>query len=424
MNTVPPISFLFVQVKNFITMRKTIAYLWALFLAVAAPHLLFGADIKANDEIIIDQPVSGNQYLTGGKIKVMAPIDGDLIAAGGELWVQDSISDDVTLAGGNIVINGPIGGDLRLMSGNVKVKSDIWGDLVVAGGEIDIEKGVIIYGDIITAGGELHCGATVMGSARIAAGEFDFDGVIRQNAFLRAGKLNLDGKIGGESELIAENITLGESAIFWKKVNYWTPEGEIDFTGHLADGAVAEFDESMKSKLDETSWRYFGLGFLGYLVFRVLAAALLILLLILLFNRFFTRAAGALQENWNRGLGYGALLFIGLPVAGLIAMITLIGLPVGLLMFSVWGVALILGHALSATVLAYEWEAYRNTDLGKGQLLLLGLGIFLAMKLIGLIPFVGQLINTAILLITFGLVLNAWWNPREPAPEVAEDEVV
>ena len=399
-------------------MKKTISYLLVGALALTVGIPLPASNFQGGDEIIINEPADGNQYLTGGKVKINAPVYGDVIAAGGELWIQDSVRDDVILIGGNLVINGVIGSDLRIMGGSITIKDDVWGDVIVTGGEIEIEKGVIIHGDLIVAGGEVTCGAVVEGDARVVGGELNFSGLIRREAKLRGGTLRLSGSFDGPVEMAAENISLAEGAIFRAPVVYWQKGGELDFAGYLAPGVTPLFDTSLKERLSETNWRHLGMGWIGFTIYRLLAGILLIALLVLLLHRLFTRHAGAVVRDWAPRLGYGTLLFIGLPVAGVLVMITIIGIPAGLFLFGIWGLAMVLGHGLTSTVLAYELEDYRHAAWGKGRIILVAAGLFLLMKVIGLIPFIGGVVNFLLTLVAFGhLVYSVWNDRRRPAPE-------
>jgi len=77
------------------------------------------------------------------------------------------------------------------------------------------------------------------------AGKLDLNGKVEKDFEFNGGELTLNGTIGGASQLVAQNITIGGNAALRGPVRYWAEEGEISFGNALQNGATASFDPSL-----------------------------------------------------------------------------------------------------------------------------------------------------------------------------------
>lgn len=404
-------------------MRKIILLLSTFVLSIGIAPAIYASTVIGGEEVRINEPVDGNFYSAGGKIKIDATVSGDVMAAGGEIWINEDMLRDVTLGGGNIVIRGVTGEDLRLVAGHCSVMADVRGDLIVTGGEIEIENGITIGGDLIVAGGEVTVEGTIQGNVRVFGGEIDFNGLVEGDFITKGGDISINGEIKGKSTIAAQDLALGSETRFYGNVEYWTGQGEMNFDDHLAGGATAKYNSDLKMEFEGLNGKTFRKAVMGFMVFRFLGAIVLMFLLITFFNRFFSRHASKINKHFGTHLGYGALLFFGLPIVGAIACATVIGIPAGLVMFSSFGIVMILSTALTAVVAAYGLEYYNNRQWSKGMLLLISIGIFAVLKLASFVPLLGHLAVFVLTLIAFGFVINALKNSKEKpeGPEAPEE---
>ena len=352
--------------------------------------------IRGGETVSIDQPSEENHYLAGGEIYVRAPIGGDVFAMGGSIEISAPVADDVMLAGGELILKAPIGGDLRVAGGEVSIEANIAGDLLIAGGEVTVHPGVLIGGDLLLMAGNLEFHGEVGGDARIMGGEIELEGGSLQALQARAGKLQINTVVRGPSSLVAEAIELGGEARFLGDVEYWSENGEIDFGPYLGEGASARLNPDLATERKDA-----GPGWM-LPVYRFLAGALLIVLLVYFAPSFFRKHAGYVSQHLGSSFGYGAAYFILVPLLAIIAMVTIIGLPVGLIMLAGYGVSLLLGGALASVILAYELEKRQGRHWTTGKVILVAIGISLGIRLVSLIPVLGWLVVFFLLAVTFG----------------------
>ena len=366
---------------------------------------LHATNFEAGDEVRIGAPVQGDLYVAGGNVFIEAPVYGDLLAGGGEITVRDTIHEDAIVAGGQITFNGPVMDDLRVAGGEVTITRDIWGDLILFGGDVTVQSGVTIHGTLKLYGGDIDMGGSVIGPVNIGGGNIQFNGNAQNTLEIRAGNLDLNGEIFGEATLVAEDLDLGSDARFHKDVRYWQSGGEIEFGDRLLNGAQATFDESLKK--DIKAERDFNIGkLLGFLtIYRILAAALIIAILIMLFSRYFKPVGTQLPSNWIAKLGYGLLYVLGGPILIIILMITVIGIPLGLICLFLYFLGLFLSHAFFSIFLAYTMRDYFNREWGRGMIWLSAVIVFIIIKVLGAVPFLGWLISIAITILALGAII-------------------
>lgn len=382
-------------------MRTVNVWLSSLLL-LALPLWVFGSTVRSGEKVTIDQPVEGNLYLAGGEVYINAPIGGDFIAAGGEMQVKGPIGDDGLVAGGEIVIDAPVRGDLRIAGGQITIRQNIGGDLVVMSGEVVIAEGVSIGGDLMALGGKIEMRGNVQGLIRVTGGEFDMNGTAGGGIEASCGEVEINGEVGGPSRLAAGNIKLGSNAAFAGDVRYWQEGGEIDFGDRLRNGATATFDPSLERRAGGWDMDEVKRGMFLFSVYRFLAGIVLIVLLIYFFNRFFRRHAGRITNNMAGSFGYGMLYLIGVPILIVLALITIIGIPVAFIMAAGYGITLALAGALVSVILAYELEKYQGKDWSKGTMMLIAVGISLGLRLVDFIPFVGGIVLFLLIAVVFG----------------------
>jgi len=392
---------------------KRLFFILASFCLAALPSLMQASSFKTGDKIVIDQPVTTNLYLAGEEISIDAVIEKDLVAAGGDFFIQDSLLDDVTIAGGHIRMNGYAGDDVKLFAGKIEISKDIRGDLLIVSGEVYIAESVTIWGDLIVAGGAVTSKASIKGDVKIYGGDVKLLGAVEGHLAVRAEDAVLDCIVNGDAELSAENLSLGSKARFFRMVKYWTKEGPIDFQGHLGPDGSSIFTENLKHEpLPEietviTKVRQ------SLTLYKLLSGLVLIFILIWFFGKNFDRISGQLTNNAFKYYGLGAALFLGLPLLSLIAMLTVLGMPLGFIGFSLFFIALLLAGALSAVIIGYELKKYRNSNAGNGAMFFQAAAIYCVMTAMTyFMPFFGNIAMSVIVFIACGYLIYKLINRR------------
>jgi len=130
------------------------------------------------------------------------------------------------------------------------------------------------------------------------------------------------------------------------------------------------------------------------------------IVLFLLLPNFTVSAARTIRSDPWKSLGLGFALLVATPVAGVLLMITILGVPLALTLFALYFVSLLLGFLTAAFFVGDIGVRLlrRGQELSKGWRILSLLAALIGLALLQWIPIVGGVILFLILL--FGL--GAW----------------
>lgn len=394
---------------------KTKLILWLLLL-VALPA---GAtQVKGADRLVINEPQVEDCYLAGRSVSIEAPVRGDLMVAASDLWIRDTVTGDVQLAAGNAVIEAPLMDDLRVLSGKIRIDNTVDGDIFIMGGEVELTSRAFVGGDIYLMGGSLILDGTALGNVKLYGGKVELNGQVEKMLLVRGGDAVINGAVRGNSSLAATHLQLGEKAAFYAPVRYWTKAGTLDFGSSMKNGEAAVYDEALAEKVNAWTEGDGNAAWAGFWLWRLAAAALSIVVLIALFGRYF-RSVGQTFTNERIGhyMGLGLLLVLLTPLIAGLAFVTVIGIPLALTLTLLFTLLLAFAHVITAVVGAYVWRDYTHADWSPGRLMLAAFGLYVALKVVGWIPFLGWVVSILAVLTTFGVLVQAVRNSRRPPVE-------
>ena len=368
-------------------------WLWGallLCMGVLSVPLAYAAEIRSGDEVVIrsTDTVTDDVYAAGGSVTSEGRVNGDLIAVGGNLLVGGDVTGDLALAGGSVTVTGTIGDDARLTGGNVAFSGSVGDDLMIGGGQVSMLSGAVIGGDVRIAGGRVVIDGTVEGSVTIGAGEVVVNGVI-----------------AGDVQVYAGTVTVGPNARIGGQLVYEAEQEATIDEGATITGGVA-FNELSVSR-GEGAWAYFG----GVGVLFVLG---MLLVGVLLFGKgvhSFTEntARRAASSSWWKYLLLGLVMLIVIPFAAALLFATILGAPLGALALLGY-IALIIVSWFYAAIILGSVIGRMTKRFGNGGVtwasLILGAFVYV---LLGLIPFLGQLIQLGFFLMALGALGVRKW---------------
>ena len=332
-----------------------------------APPALRAQSIEGGDAVTIPsgEVREGDLYAAGEAVRVDGRLDGDLVAGARRILINGQVDGDLFAAANTIDLRGPIGDSARIAGQTLIVDTTIDGDLLAAGTELLVSENARIAGGIVAAGSLVEIDGTVENGARVAAGEI----VIR-------------GTVGGDANFIADRLDLAPGARIIGDLDYRARTPLSPEAAALVEGTV-RYEEPRDDETDES-----GAGFGVLLWFwQTLAALVTGLLVIALLRRVVQRLVTSIAEETTLGALLGFTAFLLVPVAAVIAMVTLIGLPIGI------AAALLFALALYAAKLPIAvWVGARMLALvgrpGASPYAAMAVGVVL-LYLLFAIPFVG-----------------------------------
>ena len=134
-------------------------------------------------------------------------------------------------------------------------------------------------------------------------------------------------------------------------------------------------------------------------------------------------ASELIGERPLRGFGWGIVAMVGLPFAGLLMVLTVLGIPLGLLLWLVFALLLAAGSVTGAFWLGLRIRALFDSTLEEpmfGGRVGWTLAGFVALAVIEWVPYLGPLFVALLEVTAVGALLIAvWWRVRGPRPVTA-----
>lgn len=286
-----------------------------------------GAELQTGGEIRLIAPVSDGLVAAGCSVSVDAPVAGDVVAAGLDLRTTAPISGDALLAGFDLALKGPVGGDLAAIGFDLSLLSDVAGDAFLNAGELTIDPTARIAGDLVADGGEVTLSGQVEGDAHLTG-----DRVI------------VAGRVGGDLEVTSGMLELRPGATILGDLRHNGPMAVEVPAGVEIGGTVRHHYQSAPDDGPTI------LGSLG----KALALFLLGVALLWLLPGPVLRAADAMPRHPLRHLLLGGAILLLSPVLLGLLMISVIGIPLGVLMLGLWLLALPVGIVVTGFAVAVK----------------------------------------------------------------------
>jgi hypothetical protein len=323
----------------------------------------------------------------------------DILVSGSSPTVMDSVLGDAILAGGDVRFFGAAGGDYLGVAGSQTVGGRIHGSIRAAGGEIHVAAAAD-RNATITGGSVVLDSAAVIGrNAYLFGGHVQVNGTVLQSLIAAGGTVTLNGVIGRDVEIAGGELHVGPRAQITGSLRYRVPKGKV----HI-DPAARISGTVTALPVSKTSGFWHILWILGLLVAGVVAVALV--------PRFAAEAAQILHQQPGRsalvGLGWAILV----PIAVVLAAITMIGLPLALLTVAIYLFLLCLGSVPFAVWLGQRILGARAPAGREGAVVSFLVG-GLMLLVVGMIPLVGGLVSLIACVLGLGTILLRAWTLRQ-----------
>ncbi len=393
---------------------KRISILLAFLINAVTSSALY---VEYGNNVVISKPVYEDVYILGGSVTINAPVFGDLVIAGGTIIINDSVTNDILLAGGTAIFNGVVGDDIRCIGGNMHIARNVEGDVIIGGGTVTFDKEVTI-GALLIGGGSVTVDGNIKDGIHGRFGELIINGNVFGNVDCRGGSITINGHLNGKAVLAAGNIQIGDNAVFNNDVYYWNKKGSLDFKQTQKFGK-AVYDPSLK--INNAQWYYLGATtFIGLLLYLGMALVM-ILLIQYLFSASMKKAADSIFYHSIKSLGWGAVFIIAVPVAMFLCFITVVGLPVGMILLVCFIILLLLATTITSIITANWFNNQYGSKWGYWKISLTAFWIFILLKLLFLIPFVGWLVTCFTTCMAFGGILSVILKKRKKVIAVVND---
>lgn len=285
--------------------------------------------------------------------------------------------------GAEVNILEPVAGSLHSAAGHVRVNAPVQGSLRVAAGRIEVGPDAVIGRN-----------------ASLAGGEITVSGAVTNDLHAAGGKIVIDGPVGGNASVAGGTLELGPNARIAGKLKFRGGELRRDPAAQV-DGAV-EHVSGRKHRRALTTGERFLRGWIWTFGLVVLAAIIAAAL-----PGPSRRMAQELRDRpWMTPL-LGFLALTAIPVAALLMMVTIIGIPLGLLAFLGYAALLLVGYVWLSVVVGGLLLDRLNAEAAAKTAWRVGAAVvaMLVLAVVVRIPFLGALVTFAALIAGVGMIV-------------------
>jgi hypothetical protein len=340
-----------------------------------------------------DQTINSDLFAMGDHVRVEGTVDGDVYTFGEQVEISGHVTGDVICFCQSLRVGGQVDGNIRGFANNVTVSGTV-------------NRNVTDFCELFT----LEPSGKIGHSLTVFSKSLTVDGGVGRDVLAFFGNGSISGSIGGELRARGENLSIADSASIAGPAKYTG-----DRSANVAPGA------KLASPLEYTKWEHRSSTERGtsYYVWRVIWAAAYILFGLVLISvlPMFSREATGNVDNVGASFGLGVLVGFAVPIAALIACVTVVGLLVGLSALFLWYASLYFAQIIVGTAVG-QWILGRAQDTwGLIGRMVVGLVLLRACMTL---PYIGGWLKLVVVVWGIGAISLAIYRRLQPvmAPDI------
>ncbi|MFP4514842.1 MAG: hypothetical protein ACLFNO_02445 [Parcubacteria group bacterium] len=370
-------------------MKKTSLLLAVLMLAaLLIPSAVLAFNVKTADSVYIekDEVVEGNMYVVSKNITIEGVVNGDLVALAQNINIKGKVAGDVINVSQNLNVEGEIGGNIRSIANTASlINTTVKRNVNLIGTSVLIGENSNISWDALLLAGVAEMRGTIQGSLH---------GVV--DKLLISGDVNKDvsftiNQSGDYYE--GEPITITEESEILGDFNYSYSEN-LNINESLVAGTVNFNEKSVENNWQKNIWNF---------IISVFSALVLGLVFISISKKEMTIVQEKVSSRYVKSLLLGLGILFLTPIISVILMMTIIGLPLGLIMLILWFIMLYIAQIMVG--LGFGKEIREKVFKAKKKNIMADLIIGVTvLYLLFAIPFLGAIIMFFTTLIGLGVI--------------------
>ena len=306
--------------------------------ALMMPASASAQDIRKGESVEIrsDETVKGDLFVFARRARIDGKVDGDVYLFSHDASVGGHVTGDVIAFAQVLRVGGTVDGNVRSATNTISLTGNV-------------ARNVLTFDEMVDLDGSSKIGGSLTGFAHT----INLDGGIGRNVLLFAQEATLSGSVDGEINAKGEHLRINSSAKVGGPIKF---EGknppEVASDAKLASAPVYT---KMERKPEYAEGSYF--------VWQVIWLAAYVLFGLVLFQLMpqFSREAVDSVEHYGASFGLGVLVFFGVPIAALIACVTVVGLFVGIGTLFLWYGGLYYAQTVVGTLVG-QWLLGRTRE--------------------------------------------------------------
>ncbi|MGC2465494.1 MAG: polymer-forming cytoskeletal protein, partial [Candidatus Acidiferrum sp.] len=275
-------------------------------------------------------------FITGARARVDGTVEGDVYFFGQSIEIGGHIKGDAIIFAQSARISGQIDGNIRSFANNLTITGTV-------------SRNILTFNEVVN----IDSAGKVDGSMTTFAQTVSVDGHLGRDLLAMDNETIISGNVDGEIRAKGHSMSIASSAQVAGPIHY-----EGDSPASVDSGA------KLGSPVEYTKLKHESQYMQGhYYVWRIIWTAAFVLfglVLFLLLPKFAEETVRA-GERFGAPVGLGVLVFFGVPIAAVIACVTVVGIPVGVLTLGLWLLALFCAEIVVGTVVG-NWILGKPAD--------------------------------------------------------------
>jgi cytoskeletal protein CcmA (bactofilin family) len=336
-----------------------------------------GIVYAASSSQIVTGTWNRSVYRAADTLTINGTVNGDVFCAGQTITIDATVNGDVICAGQDVTVDGTVNGNVRVTGQVVHLDASVLRSATLVGQDVTVSSSAKVGNDLTL----LSQTATVNGPVGR-----DITGTVAVTT--------LNGAVGRNVDLRANTLTLQSGAAVVGNLTYAGPN-KLQNNGGQVHGTVTY----RYAPAHHNNFSFSGVGYVWFGLFWLIAMIVLAIILVAIFPQVFRRWN---PSSWGSDFWWavltGFIAMLAVPIIIVVCMLTVIGIPLGLLILFLWLAAALLSMPLAAyfagSQIVPKWHPIALIVIG---------GVVLG--IIELIPFIGWLVGLIAYWLGTGILL-------------------
>ena len=363
-----------------------------IFVMIFSSHPGFAMVLRSGDTITIEsnEVINEDLYLAGDTIVVDGTVNGDLWAAGKNVTINGRVANSVYAFANRVVVLGDVGRGVKAFGKSVRIAGNVDGDLVVAGKEIKIDSNAKIQGDIL-----------------FGARAVFFDGPVGGSILGGGSEITMNSGVMGDVRFGVKDLILTNMAHIGGDLTYFSENEASIGSGAKIDGFTTHRLPECPGYKDKLK-KIFPFVLLARTVRKSIGffmALIVGLVFILLTPKWMESLINSLQKKPGPCAGWGALILFAVPPGILIALITVVGIPLAVITLFLYLTAVYISQIIVSLFIG-RLIISRGSNMDTKALMfgVFTLGLFI-ISLLRFIPVFGYIVSIVVILFGLGAIV-------------------
>ena len=357
--------------------------------ALAMPPAAAAMESRHADTVEIGQgeTIKGDIFIMSHHARIDGTVEGDVFIFAQDASVSGHVNGDVIAFVQSLRVSGQVNGNIRAFVNNLTLSGNV-------------SRNVLIFAEVMN----LDAAGKIDGSLTSFLQNLNLDGRLGRDLLSFGESAHIAGTVGGGIRAKADRLSIRSTA----KI-----DGPIHFEGNNPPEVSPE--AKLASPVDYHKLEHKKKYEEGrYYIWQVIWAAAFVLFGLVLFQLMpaFSQEAVVNAERYGASFGLGVLVFFAVPIAAIVACVTVVGLFIGISACFLWYASLYYAQIVVGALVG-QWIMGRTREIWPliGRM---AVGVVLV-RLATTIPHVGGWVKFGVILWGVGAISLALYKRFQPA---------